>query len=215
MISTRDLTQLPDITRLRKLLQSIAMLDAILSPDWESRYYSFNSKWSDHSQMGSMRDGSGDSFFVLFNAAGCFLKGFAHESEMTPYRKTPKSVWPGVLDFVPKAFEEGLNEPAFEMEDVTYCIWRATSDSIWNCGKIEFPERSDPDGSADHLKILDGNPETYQAWASKYYRQDIEMSAVQKVYEHQPISKQLVALLNPEIMLSELKNDIQENGYPS
>ena len=41
-ISTRDLKLLPDIDVLRRAIQSIAMLDAILSPEWEFRYYSFN-----------------------------------------------------------------------------------------------------------------------------------------------------------------------------
>ncbi|WP_328884814.1 hypothetical protein [Streptomyces sp. NBC_00316] len=31
--------QLPTIANLRDLCRSLAMLDAILSPDWESRYY--------------------------------------------------------------------------------------------------------------------------------------------------------------------------------
>ncbi len=43
MISTRDLTSLPNVDDLRQLLQSLAMLDAILSPDWDGRYYSFKS----------------------------------------------------------------------------------------------------------------------------------------------------------------------------
>lgn len=33
MISTRDLSSLPDVARLRAALQSMAMLDAILSPE--------------------------------------------------------------------------------------------------------------------------------------------------------------------------------------
>ncbi len=41
-ISTRDLSQLPGIQGLRTLSQALALLDAILSPDWELRYYSFN-----------------------------------------------------------------------------------------------------------------------------------------------------------------------------
>jgi hypothetical protein len=28
---------------------ALAMLDAVLSPDWESRYYSFNRRWSPES----------------------------------------------------------------------------------------------------------------------------------------------------------------------
>ena len=36
-----------------------AVLDLIVSPDWDGRYYSFNSKWSENEQMGSMRNGCG------------------------------------------------------------------------------------------------------------------------------------------------------------
>jgi hypothetical protein len=61
VISTRDLSLLPDVESLRRLWQSMAMLDAILSPDWEYRYYSFNAAWGAGEEMGSMRDGCGDS----------------------------------------------------------------------------------------------------------------------------------------------------------
>ena len=44
-ISTRDLAGMPDIPALRRLTQSLAVLDAILSPEWENRYYSFDSRW--------------------------------------------------------------------------------------------------------------------------------------------------------------------------
>ena len=46
MISTRKLSLLPPIDQLRSVLQAMAMLDAILSPEWEYRYYSFNARWS-------------------------------------------------------------------------------------------------------------------------------------------------------------------------
>ncbi len=45
MISTRNLAALPGIDDLRRLCQSLAMLDAILEPEWQYRYYSFNSRW--------------------------------------------------------------------------------------------------------------------------------------------------------------------------
>src|SRR5262249_20272971 len=60
-ISTRNLA-LPAIDDLRNLCQVIATLDAILSPEWEWRYYSFNSKWSAGAMCASMRNGSGDEF---------------------------------------------------------------------------------------------------------------------------------------------------------
>lgn len=71
MISTLNSDGLPGIDELRRLLQSMAMLDAILSPEWEYRYYSFNANWSTGEQMGSMRNGCGDHFFAHFTPAGC------------------------------------------------------------------------------------------------------------------------------------------------
>jgi hypothetical protein len=171
MISTRDLTGLPDIDSLRKLSKSLAMLDAIISPEWESRYYSFNSKWSQGEEMASMRNASGDEYFLLFTAAGAILKGFAHESPMSPYRHRPPKVWEGLLDNVPKEFASFLTEPAFDMEATTVCIWRTYADKTRQRGKIDFPERDDPDGSKDLLFILDGNPRTYTDWGKRILRE--------------------------------------------
>ncbi len=228
MISTRDLSALPDIDTLKRLMQSMAMLDAIFSPEWESRYYSFNSKWSKGEQMGSMRDGCGDDLFALFTERGCFLKGFAHESEMTPYKRKPKSVWPGVVDRVPSAFQSGLNQPAFDPADTTFCIWREYSDTAWQRGEIEFPKvpprfdgsPGDRDGSISLLAPYDGKPETYLAWATDYWLDDEEkgysltLEHVQRVYDHKPLANAFVAAINPARTLRLLAADITEIGYP-
>lgn len=70
MVLEAKLKSLPDIEDLRKLTQSLAMLDAIMSPEWEYRYYSFNSKWGEGEMMASMRNGSGDEYFILFDSHG-------------------------------------------------------------------------------------------------------------------------------------------------
>lgn len=79
-LSTKNLKPLPDILELKRLTQSLAMLDAILSPEWEYRYYSFNQAWSDGGMMASMRNGSGDHWFAIFCAAGAAIHGLAHEA---------------------------------------------------------------------------------------------------------------------------------------
>jgi hypothetical protein len=220
-ISTRDLSQLPGIDDLKRLMQSLAMLDAILSPEWEYRYYSFNAKWAKGEQMGSMRDGCGNDLFALFNKHGCFLKGFDHESAMTPYRETPKQLWPGVLDGVPKEFDRGLKQPAFSMEDTTFCIWRRHRDRKWHRGDIKFPRAKDPDGSRGLLSPLDGNPRTYLKWATDYYELDEEgaerhlyIEHVRHVYAHEPLTESLVEEINPDLTLAKLAADIAEIGYP-
>src|SRR5262249_63172 len=161
---------LPDVNGLQRTLQSMAMLDAILCPDSQFRYYSFNAVWAAGEQMGSMRNGSGDDFFAHFSSAGCWLKGFAHEYPMSPYTQSPPRAWRGVLESVPDEFAACLWEPAFSVEDVTFCIWRRYGDRTWQVGPIQFPkDHPDPDGSEFLLSALDGRPETYHAWAADYY----------------------------------------------
>jgi len=192
----------------------MAMLDAIISPEWDGRYYSFNAKWSAKEQMGSMKNGSGDDLFVLFNRTGCWIKGFAHEAAMTPHRTKLQRVWPGVLDSVPPDFGKCLKEPAFSVEDTTFCIWRRHVDSSWQKGEITFPESgSDPDGSQYLLSPLDGQPDTYQDWAEGYYERDVSLEAVIHIYAHRPITSEVIAQLNPDMTLAGIRSDIHEIGY--
>jgi hypothetical protein len=213
MISTRDLSRLPNIASLKALMQSLAMLDAILADDWESRYYSFDARWSTTTAMASMRDGSGDELYALFMPWGAIIKGFAHESAMSPYSKNPPAVWPGVLDTAPSVFAEFLNEPAFSPVDATFCIWRLEQDIDWQCGTIVYPDEKDPDGSESLLEMLDGRPETYQAWAEYYYDHPVNVTVVKQIYAHQPLTKELVATLNPKASWRNLLKEAKAIGY--
>src|SRR5262249_42601954 len=139
MISTRDLSELPDLKGLRRALKSMATLDAILCPEWQYRYYSYNAKWSPGEEMGSMRNGSGDHFFAHFSAAVGGLLVLAIEYPRRPPRGAPPRPWPGVLDAVPSVFAPCLQEPAFGAENVTFCIWRQQADIAWQHGPIAFP----------------------------------------------------------------------------
>lgn len=197
------------------------MLDAILCDDWEGRYYSFNAHWAKGQMLGSMRNGSGDECFAAFNQAGCFLKGFAHEAPMSPHRSSPPKVHPGVLDEVPPDFADFCREPAFDLENTTFCIWRKHDDKAWHRGPVSYPSGPDPDGSEELLAILDNNPSTYTAWAEDYYAEDwdedrhLEVVKVARIYQHEPLTKELVIAINPDRRLGDLTKDIREIGYPT
>jgi hypothetical protein len=167
--------------------------------------------------MGSMRNGCGDYVFALFNAAGCFIKGYAHESAMVPIDKMGRNlpVWSGVLDSVPIDFEPCLTEPAFDMENSTFCVWRRYSDITWQRGKIEFPDAGDPDGSEALLTPFDGLAATYHVWAQDYYERDIDRTTVEKIFLHTPLGDQLVQELNDEITAIDVQEDAAEIDYPT
>jgi hypothetical protein len=208
-ISMRNLGGLPDVARLKHVLQAMAMLDAMLMPEWQYRYYSFNAHWGKDQMMASMRNGQGDEFFALFNTRGAFLKGFAHDSPAAAAR-IPSDCFYREL---PRDFEECRQEPAFSTEDVTFCIWRLIDQPGWSHSKVDLPVSDDADGSASILSMLDGAPESYRAWASEYYECDVPIKAIEAIYQHQALTDELVAALNPRQSVKLLDPDISEIGY--
>jgi len=214
VISTRDLSGLGDVRVLRRLMQSLAMLDAILSPLWEYRYFSFNSRWAPHKQMGSMRNGQGDHYFALFKDAGCWLKGFDHEAPLSPFTSVPPRIAPGMFEGMPAEFSDCLEEPAFVIEETTFCIWRGMDDIAWRRGPVALPGVEDLDGSAGLLRCLDGDAKTYRQWAEEYYEREVPLPAVESIYAQEPLTRMVVAALNDEVDLLLLEGDIGEIGFP-
>lgn len=214
MVSKATLAALPDIEGLRKLTQSLAMLDAIMSPEWEYRYYSFNSKWGECEMMASMRNGSGDEYFILFDSNGAIMKGFDHESAMSPWSAEEEKLWPGIFDDVPDEFQSFLSEPAFSIQETTFCIWRKYLDSLWQAGRIDYPDEDDPDGSEHMLSILDGRPSTYKDFAESYYEKSLNLDAIEHLYRHEALTDKIVAQLNDGITLESLVPDIEQIAYP-
>jgi len=214
MISSRSVSELPEIDEVKRISQSIATLDAIMTDEWEYRYFSFDANWGEGEMLATMRDGSGDSYFILFNSFGAIIKGYGHESEMAAYTVDSGKVWSGVIDEAPPEFEAVLTDPALVAEETSFCIWRKYSDSHWQTGKIDYPEAEDPDGSEALLFMLDGNPNTYQEWVNEYYEKDIPLDAVKAVYEHKPLTQQLVSRLNSERRIEDVESDLNEIRYP-
>lgn len=198
----------------------MAVLEALLSPEWESRHHSFADHWSETESMASMRSGSGDEYSIVFSAAGAYVRGFDHESPMSPYAED--GPWPGVLDEVPEVFRPYVEEPAFSDEDampiVTACMWRETADDHWKAGTIDFPDAAteDPDGARYLFQLLvDRSPEAFQRWAEDYYEVPVALEAVRHVFSSRPLTEEVVRVLNPKIVLADLSEDIAEIGYPT
>jgi len=185
-----------------------------MSPEWESRYYSFDSHWGEGETMGSMRNGSGDSFNALFDSNGCFFKGFAHEYPMSSWREGNLEKWKKILDKVPQEFSSAVSEPAFDIDSISFCFWRTNDDASWCCGLFEIDEAGDSDGSEFLLECLNGDPSVYQDFAGEYYEEDIPLSSIRHVYEHAPLTQEIIDLLNPEVQLAEIQEELLEIGYP-
>ncbi|WP_435975162.1 hypothetical protein [Streptomyces sp. Qhu_M48] len=215
---------LPGIEELRDHSRGLAMVEAVLSPEWESRYYSFDAHWSETEQLASMKDGQGGEYTIVLSPAGAFARVFDHESPLSPFGPVADGqTWPGVLDGVPEAFREYLTEPAFTDEDgvhvTTACLWREPADTAWQTGPVEFTgleDREDPDGSGRFLHLLtDRSPEAYAEWAADYYERPVDLEAVRHVLALRPLTTEVVTALNPELTLADLVVDTREIGYPT
>ncbi|WP_166629604.1 hypothetical protein [Streptomyces sp. GC420] len=207
---------LQDIPALRDLCRSIATAEAVLNPG-DYRYYSFDAHWSETDSAFSMRNGSGDEFDVIFSPPGAYIRGFDHESPMSPY--ADDAVWPGVLDSVPDVFRAQVEEPAFMdhgMPCVTFCLWRETGDTRWHTGRIDFPSGySDPDGSRWMSDLLvDPTPEAFQSFAEDYYECPVDLDAVRHVYAGRPLTPEIVARLNPAASFTAVSKEAEQTGYP-
>jgi hypothetical protein len=202
---------LPDIAALRRRSQALALLDAIVCPEWDSRYYSFDANWGAGEMMGSMRNGSGDDWFVLFGPFGAAIKGLDHETSIAGDKVFMKEV----QRQVPQSFSSFLTEPAFGMEWLSYCYWKGTENVGWQ--KVKHPDPAlaiCEDGSEDFLALLVKPASSYEEFAKWYYEIGIPIVAIESVYEHKPLTESLVRSLNSEVTIAYAKETAAEIGYP-
>ena len=189
MISTKKLQNLPNKEKLQKICKSISVLDAIISQDWEYRYYSYNQKWRKDEELFEMRDGCGDQMLILFTKNGCVINGFAHElydfEESLPSESELIKGIPDVFnDFI-------LGEPVATI-GTTFCIW-TNENNQWQLGNIKHFK----DGSDEMLSIFDGNPQTYIDFAIDYFEEDYlstenAKNTVIKIYNHETLTREMV-----------------------
>jgi hypothetical protein len=207
MISTRDYSLLPDRNALQSICRAISVLDAIISPEWEYRYYSYNNKWAENEEFFEMRNGSGDQMLILFRQDGCVINGFAHEFEQQYKEKLTQNL--------PEIFNEFIFGEPIKSIGTTFCLW-SIEQKKWQVGQI----KSFKDNSEKMLNIFDGNPQTYIDWASGYFEESykesgISLETVEKIYSGKTLTKQMVLTIVDELDdWEQLESDLIEIGYP-
>jgi len=208
MISTENYSSLPDRHKLKEICKSISVIDAILSEDWLGRYYTFNSKWADNEEFGSMKNGQGDELLILFRKDGCVINGMTHEY----YPKDKIKLTNGL----PKIYDEFIFGEPVNSIGTTFCLW-TNNENVWQIGTLESFE----DGSDQMLEIFDGNPQTYIDWSTDYYEDGFivnenTLKAVEDIYNGKTLTKSMVLTINNNIgHWEQLREDLVEINYPN
>lgn len=206
MISTKNLRALPDWKKLREACKAMAVLDAVLSPDWIYRYYSYDCQWSENEELFEMRNGEGGQMLILFREEGAVINGYT--SEMADSNKE------ALTDQLPAVFEEFIFGEPVSSSGTTFCVW-TTADGNWQTGVLPLEE----DYSEELLSALDGQPETYLKWASSYYEgiyagSGIPLETVTHIFQHKPLTTAIVySLVNKVEDWNQLKEDLTEISY--
>ena len=199
--------ELPPPAIARRNALAMAVLDAVLSPDWQHRYYSFQADWDDSEWMASMRDASGDHWFMIgIDTVGLAIKVLAHESEAY----AAGSPNPLLIDAIPTQFHGSFrDEEAFELEDVSFVAWCWEKDMRWKYARTGLP-----DGAEPLLNTLSWGADAYRRWAGDYYKQPVSAAVVDAIFAGEPLTESLARQLNPTARWNQIRNEVAETGYP-
>ena len=76
MLSTKNLSGLPNVGRLQSFCKGLAALDIImLEEEWSFiRHYTYNPTWRKGKEAFFATDGSDQSMMVIFAPEGCIIK---------------------------------------------------------------------------------------------------------------------------------------------
>lgn len=190
------INDLPLIEDVRKNSQALAIIDAIIMPEWEFRYFSFNSNWnrSRDEMMASMRDGSGNEYFILFSKLGAVGKVFNGSILNNP------SI---LLADIPDHFSSFKNEVAFNLENASFYFWRSNADDSWSVLPHDLK-------LLPLLGFLTGGAEYYHAWAECYYNKKIDINSIKNIFMSLNKNTDAFSILNPELNRDILEEDILE-----
>lgn len=208
------MVNLPPIPQLIQRTKALAALDLIMSPEWDSRYYSFNRAWSHAEQMASMRDGCGDEWWIVFHSDGwAALKGLGHES--AAWSKSYEKLSFAIQKVFPAELYQFAHEPAFRWDATSFAYFWLPSKGKWTSALAATDYANQECGDTELLEHLVGGPADYVHFASTYYEKTIPVEMVRHIFGLRPITEMVVAALNDETRLPEIESELyDEIGYP-
>ncbi|MBQ5857398.1 MAG: hypothetical protein IIW51_00125 [Peptococcaceae bacterium] len=193
---------------MKELLKKQAILDIIVTPEHDAwrRLVSYEYDKTTRCDRFHISNGSGDHLYVLISPQGAIIKGFDHESCLSPYQNDEELTAESIYHNVPAELLALLDEET-EKDDVTFCIWQMPGETHWHQNNIELPDYCfDPDrtqpedgGQAFLMSYIFSDAEEWFEWASIYYElQEEAWDAAALLYETGEITRSMVNDLNPE-----------------
>lgn len=181
-------TNIPNPKKLKILLKHIALLEAIFSPEWEYRYFSYDSKWDKNEEMANMRTGEGDEYFILFKNESVVGKYYT----LNLNNKIIK-------DDFSKEVNIFLNEVAFNTSNISNLFFYSKN-KRW---EIHPNEKG--------MKYFFTTIEDYVKWARGYYEIEIDINIIYQIINGN-LNDDTVKQLNNDVSIKDIYEDIDEIG---
>ena len=121
MISTKDLSGLPNAERLKNFCKGLAALDIIMvEEEWSFiRHYTYNPAWRKGKEAFFATDGSDQSMIVLFAPEGCVINGV--DSELYDWEaKLPRIE--DLTDGMPSVLQKLMGSREVKKMKSTFCV---------------------------------------------------------------------------------------------
>lgn len=207
MSSTKKPHKLPDRQTLQSICKAISVADAILSQEWEYRYFSYNCKWGKDEEFFEMRDGEGSRMLVLFHQKGSVINGFDAE--------LPKRDKALLTKGLPEIYHDFIFGEPVKSYGTTFCLW-TDQDDKWVVGEVDDFK----DNSKDFLSFLDKDADNYIEWATEYFEgsyneSGIPIETIQKLYQGELLTREMVLSMVDELKdWDQLEEDLAEINYP-
>jgi hypothetical protein len=210
--STRHPERLAPPAALLRLTRALSVLDEVFWPEWDERCYSLDRE-RDGTCLARMRNGEGDLWYVVFLPNGAaVLRGFDHNSVMSPYRHDDERLWPGLCEGMPRSLQPWKNAADIEPNEVTFVMWHLPR-ARWQAGHVKFPPGKDPDGSEGLLELLDGDPASYVRYAEARLGHKVNLEAVRNVYGG-VLDAGIIQKLNAHADTADILKSAREMGFP-
>ena len=131
--------------------------------------------------MAKYDNGGGDHVIAFFRSSGqALVKGFDHESEVSPHAREQYVVWPGMYEGLPSELLSVIQDEAAEYDDVTFCCW-SSDGTDWTTGNANVPEGID-DGSTWLLDMVQMDANKFIDWARSYYEAGFDVIGEEGVF---------------------------------
>ena len=175
MLSTKDLSGLPNAERLKNFCKGLAALDIImLEEEWSFiRHYTYNPAWRKGKEAFFATDGGDQSMIVMFAPEGCVINGV--DSELYDWEEK----LPRIGDLtagMPPALQKLMSSREVKKMKSTFCVWTEDG-SAWHCNPMDGE-----DASKDLLPLIDGDPQTYVEYGKWFYPADLYEAAAKAYF---------------------------------